>query len=200
VLVVACGNTLRATVPEARLLALRLVTAEPLPERVPEKVPPEKVVAVIVPAEKLPDPSRLTIVEATLALVAVLERLFTEAMPELNVFQSVLDKYPLVLVVAWGNRLRGTVPDVKLLALRLVTAAPLPESVPEKIPPVNVPPEKVVAVIVPAEKFPAASRLTIVEATFAAVAVLEILVMEAMPELNVFQSVLDRYPLVLVVA
>ncbi len=82
------------------MLALRLVTADPLPESVPEKVPPEKVVAVIVPAVKFPDASRLTIVEATLALVAVLEMLLIEAMPELNVFQSVLDKYPLVLVVA----------------------------------------------------------------------------------------------------
>jgi hypothetical protein len=95
--VVACGNTLRGTVPEARLLALRLVTADPLPESIPEKdppvnVPPENVVAVIVPAEKFPDASRLTIVEATFALVAVLERLFTKATPELNVFQSVLDK------------------------------------------------------------------------------------------------------------
>jgi hypothetical protein len=87
-------------VPEAKLLALRLVTADPLPESVPEKVPPEKVVAVIVPAVKFPDASRLTIVEATLALVAVLEMLLIEAMPELNVFQSVLDRYPLVLVVA----------------------------------------------------------------------------------------------------
>ncbi len=79
---------------------MRLVTADPLPESVPEKVPPEKVVAVIVPAVKFPDASRLTIVEATLALVAVLEMLLIEAMPELNVFQSVLDRYPLVLVVA----------------------------------------------------------------------------------------------------
>ncbi len=91
-LVVAWGNTLRGTVPEDRLLALRLVKADPLPEKVPEKVPPEKVVAVIVPAVKLPDPSRLTIVEATFALVAVLERLFAKAVPELKVFQSVLDK------------------------------------------------------------------------------------------------------------
>jgi hypothetical protein len=192
VLVVACGNTPRGTVPDIKLLALRLVTADPLPEKVPEKVPPEKFVAVIVPAVKFPAASRLTIVEGTFALVAVLEIPLMEAMPALNVFQSVLDKYPLVLVVAWDNTLRGTVPEARLLALRLVTANPLPESVPEKIPPVKVPPENVVAVIVPDEKFPAASRLTIVEATFAGVAVLEILVMEAMPALNVFQSVLDK--------
>ncbi len=181
------------------MLALRLVTADPLPECVPEKVPPENVVAVIVPAVKFPEASRLTIVEATLALVAVFEILFTEvfsdAMPELKVFQSVLDKYPLVLVVACGNTQSGNVPEAKLLALRLVTADPLPESVPE-----NVPPEKVVAVIVPAVKLPEASRLTIVEAMFALVAVLEMLFTEAIPELIVFQSVLDKYPLVLVVA
>jgi hypothetical protein len=87
-------------VPEARLLALRLVIADPFPESVPAKVPPEKLLAVIVPAEKFPDPSRLTIVEAMFAEVAVLEMLFTEVTPELNVFQSVLDKYPLVLVLA----------------------------------------------------------------------------------------------------
>jgi hypothetical protein len=96
------------------------------------------------------------------------------------------------------------VPEDKLLALRLVTADPLPENAPEKVPPENVPPEKIVAVIVPAVKFPEASRLTIVEATLALVAVFEILFTEvlsdAMPELNVFQSVLDKYPLVLVVA
>jgi hypothetical protein len=140
------------------------------------------------PAVKLPDASRLTIVEATLALVAVLEILFTEAIPELNVFQSVLDKYPLLLVVACGNTLSDTVPEAKLLALRLVTAEPLPESVPEKVPP-----ENVVAVIVPAVKLPEASRLTIVETTLALVAVPEILFTEvlsdAMPELKVFQSV-----------
>jgi hypothetical protein len=61
-----------------------------------KEVAPESVVAVIVPAVKFPEASRLTIVEATLALVAELA-IFT---PELNVFQSVLDKYPLVLVVA----------------------------------------------------------------------------------------------------
>ncbi len=55
---------------------------------------------MIVPAEKFPDASRATIVEATFAEVAVPEMLFTEATPELNVFQSVLDRYPLVLVVA----------------------------------------------------------------------------------------------------
>jgi hypothetical protein len=137
------------------------------------------VAAVIAPAVKFPDPSRLTTVEATFALVAVLAIVAAE----LNVFQSVLDKYPLVLVVAWGNTLRGTVPDVKLLALRLVKADPLPEWVPEKVPP-----EKVVAVIVPAVKLPDPSRLTIVEATFA----LEILFTKATPELNVFQSVLDK--------
>ncbi len=182
------------------MLALRLVTEEPLPESVPEKVPPvnvppENVVAVIVPAVKLPEGSRFTIVEATFALVAVFEILFTEvfsdAMLELNVFQSALDKYPLVLVVACDSTFRGTVPEVKLLALRLITADPLPESVPEKVPP-----EKVVAVIVPAVKFPEASRLTIVEATLALVALLEMLFTEvfsdAMPELNVFQSVLDK--------
>jgi hypothetical protein len=87
-------------VPEAKLPALRFVKADPFPECVPANVPPEKIVAVIVPAEKFPEASRLTIVEATLALVAVLEMLFTEAMPELKVFQSVLDRYPLVLVVA----------------------------------------------------------------------------------------------------
>ncbi len=97
-----------------------------------------------------------------------------------------------MLVVACGSTLRGTVPDVKLLALRLVIADPLPDSVPEKVPPVNVPPENVVAVIIPAVKFPDPSRLTIVEATFALVAVFEILLMEAIPELNVFQSVLDK--------
>ncbi len=79
-----------------------------------------------------------------------------------------------MLVVAWGNTLRGIVPDVKLLALRLVTADPLPESVPEKVPP-----EKVVAVIVPAVKFPDASRLTIVEAPFAFVALFAALAPEA---------------------
>ncbi len=55
---------------------------------------------MIVPPEKFPDASRATIVEATFAEVAVLDMLFTEATPELNVFQSVLDKYPLVLVLA----------------------------------------------------------------------------------------------------
>jgi hypothetical protein len=178
-------------VPEAKLLAFKAVTEAPLPENVPERVPPENVFAVIVPAVKFPDASRLTIAEATFAEVAVFEILFTEATPELNVFQSVLDKYPLVVLEAFDCTLNGTVPEDKLLALRLVTEPPLPE---------KVPPEKVVAVIVPAEKFPDASLLTIVEATFAEVAVLEILFTEAMLELKVFQSVLDKYPLVLVVA
>jgi hypothetical protein len=57
------------------LLAFRLVTADPLPE----KVPPEKVVAVIVPAEKFPDASRFTIVEATFKLVALLAVVAPEA-------------------------------------------------------------------------------------------------------------------------
>ncbi len=47
--------------------------------------------------------------------------------------------------------------------------------------------------MVPAVKLPEViSRLTIVEATFAGVAVLKILLIEAMPELNAFQSVLER--------
>ncbi len=60
------------------MLALRLVTADPLPEKVPEKVPPENVVAVIVPAVKFPDASRLTIVEATLRFVALFAALAPE--------------------------------------------------------------------------------------------------------------------------
>jgi hypothetical protein len=133
----------------------------------------------------------LTIVEATSALVAVLARVLAREAPALNAFQSVLDRYPLVLVVAGGNTLKGTLPVVKLLAFKPVIADPLPAKVPENVAE-EVPPEKVVAVIVPAVKFPDPSRLTIVEATLALVAVLVALEARDIAELNVFQSVLDK--------
>ncbi len=76
---------------------------------------------------------------------------------------------------------RGTVPE-RLLALREVKPNPLPTKAPEKL----------AAVMVSAVKFPEASRLTIVEAMFAGVAVLDMLLIDATPELNVFQSVLER--------
>ncbi len=122
-----------------KLLAFKPVIADPLPEKVPEnvaeKVPPEKVPAVIVPAVKLPDPSRLTRVEATLALVAVLVALEARVIAELNVFQSVLDRKPLVVLLACGKTASGTVPVVKLLALRLLSDDPLPlKATADKVP------------------------------------------------------------------
>ncbi len=87
-------STPRGTVPE-RLLALREVSPEPLPAKAPEKL-----AAVMVPAVKFPEASRLTMVEATFAEVAVLEMLLAAATPELNVFQSVLERYPLVVLLA----------------------------------------------------------------------------------------------------
>jgi hypothetical protein len=75
------------------LLALRLVTAEPLPEKVPEKVPPKKFVAVIVPAVKFPAASRLTIDEAAFPFVA----LFAVFAPEATL---AAETPPTLLIVA----------------------------------------------------------------------------------------------------
>jgi hypothetical protein len=88
--------TLNKTVPKLFCTSKRSAVCEAAPWTVSPTVLDEPAVTEIDPALKFPDGSRLIIVEATLALVAVLARLN----PELNVFQSVLDKYPLVLVVA----------------------------------------------------------------------------------------------------
>ncbi len=56
------------------MLAFKFVTADPLPERLPEKVP-----AVIVPAEKFLATSRLTIVEVPFKFVALFAAVAPEA-------------------------------------------------------------------------------------------------------------------------
>jgi hypothetical protein len=124
------------------------VAVEALPVRLPVTLPVK--FAVIVPAVKLPDPSRLTIVDAVFALVAPLARLAPVA------------------------TLAAVTPPT--LATTVAPCVPVTSPLSE---PVSDPAEVAVdalpvkfAVIVPAVKLPEPSRLTIVDAVFALVAVL----------------------------
>ena len=155
---------LAATVAEATLAAVCPPTKETTvtvcvpvtsPDRLPEKLValPERV-AVMVPAEKLPDASLLTMVDAVLVEVAALA-----AMVAVFTADAVDPPTVATTVAPW-------VP---------VTS---PEREPEKL--VAVPVR--FAVIVPAEKLPDASRLTIVDAASEEVAALAAMVAEATAE------------------
>ena len=112
--------------------------------------------AVIVPAEKLPEASRATIVDAVLALVAL----------EVTVNVAALDW--LAVKVCDPDK---PVPDTASVNVPLFTLAAVVAVVafPDKA-----------AVIVPAEKFPDASRATMVEAVLTDVA-FEVTVNELAP-------------------
>ena len=110
----------------------------------------------MVPALKLPEPSRLTIVDSVFVSVAVLAKLtpvatFAEVTPP-TLATTVAPCVPVT------SPTRG---PVKLVAEVAVEALPvrLPVTLPVKL-----------AAMVPALKFPETSRLTIVDVVFASVA------------------------------
>ena len=108
--------------------------------------PESKLPAVIVPAEKLPEPSRATIVDAVLALVALDVTVNVAALDWLAVKVCDPDK-PV------PDTFNVNVPLFTLAAVVAVDALPFKA-----------------AVIVPAVKLPDASRATMVEAVLADVA------------------------------
>jgi len=113
--------------------------------------------AVIVPAEKLPEASRLTMVLAVLALVAALAAVVAEATLEAVCPPTVATTVAPCVPVTSPAKL-----PLKLVDVVAVVALPLSA-----------------AVIVPAEKLPEASRLTMVLAVLALVAALAAVVAEA---------------------